>query len=257
MDAQQIAALVAAGAAAGTINTIVGSGTLVTFPMLLAFGYPAVTANVSNTIGLVAGGLTGTWGYRTEVKRNASQLAKLAPFSLVGAIIGAVLLLVLPSTTFDAVVPVLIALGIALVLAGPWLNKRAASAHSQIEGHGLTPGRATALNIGILGAGMYGGYFGAAQGVLLMGIMSSLLPIALQEINGIKNVLGTIVNAVAAITFIIVAPEHVNWAVAGLIALGAFLGGIVGARLGRKLNPWALRAFIVIVGVAAIINLLG
>lgn len=256
MGITEALAILVAGMAAGTINTIVGSGTLITFPTLLAFGYPAVTANVSNTIGLVAGGISGTLGYRKELAGKAHHLKRIAPFSLIGAVIGAVLLLVLPSSAFDAIVPVLIAIGIALVLAGPWLNKRAAQAHKNIEGHALTGGRLIALVVGTLLAGVYGGYFGAAQGIILMGIMSVLMPIPLQEINGIKNVLGTIVNAVAAITFIVVSPEHVNWTVAALIGAGALLGGVIGARVGRRLHPWALRGFIVVMGVIAIVNLL-
>lgn len=258
MGLSEALAIFAAGVAAGTINTIVGSGTLITFPTLLAFGYPAVTANVSNTIGLVAGGLSGTWGYRKELGGQAARLARLLPFSFVGALLGALLLLVLPSSAFDAVVPVLILIGILLVVAGPTLNKRAARKHAQLEAGTpeIGPGAYAALPLGIFAAGIYGGYFGAAQGVILMGLMSALLPISLQVINGIKNVLGVVVNGVAAVTFIVVSPEHVDWAVAGLIALGAFVGGFVGAKIGRRLHPWALRGFIVIVGLAAIINLL-
>lgn len=256
MGITEALAIFAAGIAAGTINTIVGSGTLITFPTLLAFGFGSVTANVSNTIGLVAGGITGTLGYRHELRGKGAHLKKIVPFSLVGAIVGAVLLLVLPSSAFDAIVPALIAIGVALVAAGPWLNKRAAKAHEAAEHHALTGGRLIALALGVFGAGVYGGYFGAAQGIILMGLMSVLLPIPLQEINGIKNVLGTIVNGVAAITFLIVSPEHVDWAVAALIGAGALLGGVIGARVGRRLHPWALRAFIIVMGTIAIINLL-
>ena len=249
-------AIFAAGMAAGTINTIVGSGTLITFPTLLAFGFGSVTANVSNTLGLVAGGISGTLGYREELRGKGAHLKQIAPFSLIGAIVGAVLLLVLPSSAFDAVVPLLIAVGVLLVAAGPWLNKRAAKAHEATVGHAVTGGRLIALGVGVFLAGVYGGYFGAAQGIILMGLMSVLLPIPLQEINAIKNVLGTIVNGVAAVTFLVVSPEHIDWTVAVLIALGALCGGVIGARVGRRLHPWVLRGFIIVMGVVAIVNLL-
>jgi uncharacterized protein len=238
--------------AAGTINTIVGSGTLVTFPTLLAFGYPAVAANMSNTVGLVAGGLSGTWGYRKELAGSKDLLVRIAPWSFLGAVSGALLLLVLPASAFDAIVPVLIGLGLLLVLLGPWLQKRAAAAHTDHD----SSARRIGLAIGIFAAGAYGGYFGAAQGVLLMGLMSVLLPNPLQQINGIKNVLGTIVNAVAAIVFLIVAWDQIEWAVAGLIAVGSLMGGVIGAKVGRKLPPWGLRGFIVVIGVVAIVQLL-
>ncbi|AKU16844.1 sulfite exporter TauE/SafE family protein [Luteipulveratus mongoliensis] len=244
-----------AGMAAGTINTIVGSGTLVTFPTLLAFGYPAVVANVSNTLGLVGGGITGTWGYRKELRGSADLLRRLAPMSFAGAVVGALLLIVLPASAFDAIVPVLIGLGVLLVICGPWLQKRAAAAHHDAQGATPTWQRVL-LPAGIFGAGVYGGYFGAAQGVLLMGLMSVLLSDPLQRINGIKNVLGTVVNAVAAVTFMVVATDKIDWAVAGLIAVGALIGGVIGARIGRRLPPWALRGFIVVIGIVAIINLL-
>lgn len=241
-----------AGTAAGTINTIVGSGTLVTFPTLLAFGVPPVTANVSNTIGLVAGGLSGTWGYRREVRSTADQLRRIAPWSFFGAVVGALLLITLPPEAFDAIVPALILVGVLLVIFGPRIQKWAARNHPDHD----SAGRRSLLAAGIFVAGVYGGYFGAAQGVLLMGLMSVLLAQPLQKLNGIKNVLGTIVNAVAAVTFIIVALDHVDWAVAGLIAVGALIGGFIGGSVGRKLPPNVLRGFIVVVGTVAIVNLL-
>ncbi len=241
-----------AGMAAGTINTVVGSGTLVTFPTLLAFGVPSVTANVSNTIGLVAGGVSGTWGYRREVRSSADQLRRLAPMSFVGAVVGALLLIVLPASAFQAIVPALILVGVLLVIFGPRIQRWAARNHSEQD----SSGRRILLAIGVFVAGVYGGYFGAAQGVLLMGVMSVLLAQPLQRLNGIKNGLSTIVNFVAAITFIVVSRDHVDWKIAGLIAVGSLLGGFIGAGLGRKLPPNVLRGFIVLIGVVAIVNLL-
>jgi len=244
----EVVALLAAGIAAGTINTIVGSGTLITFPTLLFFGFPPLVANVSNTIGLVAGGLTGIHGYRAELVGQGRTLRRLVPASLLGSVTGAILLLKLPESAFDAVVPVLIAAALLLVLFGPRLQAWAAARHPDHD----SLGRRLVMTVGIFAAGVYGGYFGAAQGILLVGIMSVLITISLQRINGLKNVLGTVVNAVAAAVFMLVAWERINWSVAALIAAGALAGGYVGARVGRRLSPVLLRGLIVVIGVLAI-----
>jgi uncharacterized membrane protein YfcA len=245
-----------AGMAAGTINTIVGSGTLITFPTLLFFGYPPVVANVSNTVGLVAGGISGAHGYRAELRGAGPTLRRLAPASLAGGIIGALLLLALPAAAFKDIVPVLIALGLLLVILGPRLQRRAdarrsAGAPAEVRWHG------PALMAGVFVAGIYGGYFGAAQGVILMGLLSALSSDPIQRLNGYKNVLATIVNAVAAVTFMLVAWDRVDWTVALLIGLGSFAGGIIGARYGRRLSPVALRAVIIVVGVVGIVKVVG
>jgi len=244
----EVIALLAAGMAAGTINTIVGSGTLITFPTLLFFGYPPLVANVSNTVGLVAGGITGIHGYRQELVGLGGVMRRLMPVSLLGAVTGAILLLWLPESAFDAVVPVLIAAALLLVLFGPRLKAWAAVRHPDHE----SGGRRALLVVGVFAAGVYGGYFGAAQGVLMVGILSALMTISLQRVNGLKNVLVTVANAVAAVIFILVAPDRINWAVAALIAVGALAGGYVGARVGRRLPPVVLRGLIVVVGVLAI-----
>ncbi|XAS75251.1 sulfite exporter TauE/SafE family protein [Dermatophilaceae bacterium Sec6.4] len=243
-----------AGMAAGTINTVVGSGTLVSFPTLLAFGVPSVSANVSNTIGLVAGGLSGTYGYRKELRGLKTLLRRLAPMSFFGGLTGAILLIVLPPGVFKTVVPVLILIGVLLVVLGPWLSRKLQSAPAHVSAD--TGARRIALLGGVYATGVYGGYFGAAQGVILIGILSALMTESLQQLNGVKNVLGTIVNGVAAITFLIIAWHDVDWAAAGLIAVGSLIGGLIGARVGRSLPPMALRAFIVVIGVVAIVNLL-
>jgi len=244
----EVIALLVAGMAAGTINTIVGAGTLITFPTLLFFGYPPVVANVSNTIGLVAGGLTGIHGYRRELVGQGETLRRLMPASFLGAVVGAVLLLWLPESVFDTIVPVLIAAALVLVLVGPRIQAWAAVRHPDHDSRG----RRVLMVVGVFGAGVYGGYFGAAQGVLMVGLMSVLMTISLQRINGLKNVLVTLANAVAAVTFILVASDRIDWAVAALIAIGALAGGVIGSRVGRRLSPVVLRGVIVVVGVLAI-----
>ena len=247
------AALIAlAGVAAGTINTVVGSGTLITFPTLLAFGVPPVTANVSNTVGLVPGSMSGVVGYRRELAGQRSRVLRLGSASLLGGVAGALLLLVLPSSAFDSIVPALILLGVLLVVFGPRIQRAVASraeARGGIPDHGVWwvwPAVAV--------AGVYGGYFGAAQGVLLMAILGIGLADSMQRHTATKNVLALVVNAVAAVVFIAVA--EIDWTVAGLIALGSVVGGQVGAGVGRRLPPNLLRAVIAAVGIVALVVLL-
>jgi uncharacterized protein len=238
-----------AGIAAGTINTVVGSGTLITFPVLLGVGLPPVTANVSNTVGLFPGSFVGAWGYRRELAGQRGRAIRLGLASVIGGAIGAVLLLELPASAFHDIVPVLIVLALVLVVFGKQLTGWLA-ARGRPAGERVTPLLWTLT----MATGVYGGYFGAAQGVLLMGIMGLLLAETLQRQNALKNVLAGLVNLVAAVVF--VATAHIDWAAAGLIAAGSVLGGLLGARIGRRLPPAALRAVIVVVGLAAIVKLL-
>lgn len=252
MSPLDVLAVLAAGLAAGTINTIVGSGTLVTFPTLLFLGYPPLTANVSNNIGLVAGGISGSYGYRHELTGQSRTLRRLMPLSFLGSVVGAGLLLVLPPEAFKAIVPILILLALALVLLGPRIQSATALLHA--EG-ALPRSHVWATGVGVLVAGMYGGYFGAAQGVLLMGLFSALSSEPLQRLNGYKNVLSLIVNLVAAAMFLLFARSHISWLVVALIGIGSFLGGILGARVGRRIPPALLRALIILIGVVAVLKL--
>ena len=241
-----------AGVAAGTINTVVGSGTLITFPTLLAFGVPPVTANVSNTVGLVPGSMSGVFGYRRELAGQRARVLRLGAASLVGGVAGALLLLWLPSSAFDAIVPALIALGVVLVLLGPRIQ-RSVAARAESRG-GIPDHGVWWVWPAVAAAGVYGGYFGAAQGVLLMAILGIGVADSMQRHTATKNVLALIVNAVAALVFIAVA--DIDWAVAGLIAIGSVIGGQIGATVGRRLPPVLLRAVIATVGVVALVVLL-
>ncbi|MBE7187315.1 sulfite exporter TauE/SafE family protein [Jatrophihabitans endophyticus] len=240
-----------AGVWAGTINTVVGSGTLVSFPVLLGIGLSPVTANVSNTLGLFPGSFVGAYGYRRELSGQRQRIVVLGIASLIGAVIGALLLLKLPADAFNAIVPVLIVLALLLVVFGKrvtaWMTSRGRTATEHVG---------VALFLTVLGTGIYGGYFGAAQGVLLMGFLGLFLDESLQRQNGLKNVLAGLVNLVAAVVFVAVARSHIDWAVAGLVALGSIAGGVLGARIGRRLSPTVLRATIVVVGLAAIAKLI-
>ena len=245
--------VILAGMWAGTINAIVGSGSLVTFPTLLILGYPPVTANVSNNLGLVAGGVTASVGYRRELAGHGRMLARLLPLAVVGAAAGSLLLLVLPAKAFSAIVPVLIVFGLVLVVFGPRIQVWSRTRHT--VGASNPRSHVVALMVGIVIVGMYGGYFGAAQGIILMGLLSTLATGDLQTLNGIKNVIGTLVNVVAAGVFLLFAREHIDWWVVLFITIGSFTGGVLGARIGRRLPPPVLRAVILVVGVVGLVKI--
>jgi uncharacterized membrane protein YfcA len=248
MSFLQALAIFAAGVAAGTINTVVGSGTLITFPVLLGFGYAPVVANVSNTVGLVPGSASGALGYRRELAGQGRRLLSLAVASACGGIVGAVLLLSLPATAFKAIVPVFIGVALVLIIVQPRLGDLLNTRQKQ-SSERVGPLTSLAVFVG----GVYGGYFGAAQGILLLAVLGLALDEELQRINALKVVLAGLVNLVAGVVFVFAA--HVAWAPAGLIAAGSLCGGVIGARAGRRLPPLALRAVIVVVGIAAIVHL--
>jgi len=244
-----------AGFAAGAINALVGSGTLVTFPTLVALGYPPVTATMSNAVGLVAGSVSGTWGYRAELAGQWDRLRWQLPASMIGAVFGAYLLLHLPARVFAEVVPALLVLALVLVAIGPWIQswtaRRAEQAGRSAE-H-VTPVRMALLVLGTFAVGVYGGYFTAAQGILLVGVMGALLPESAQRMNAAKNL---ITLMVAAVGYTLVASDRISWPAAGLIAASSLVGGFVGARYGRRLSGNALRATIVTVGLIGLYRLI-
>ena len=249
MGSLEVLAIFGAGMAAGAINAIVGSGSLITFPTLLAFGFSPVVANVSNNVGLVPGNISGVYGYRRELAGQRGRLVRLGIASCAGAAAGASALLALPGSVFDVVVPALIILACVLVVVQPRLSEWVAARGKGESAHG-----GPLLAAGVFGAGVYGGYFGAAQGVLVIGLLGIFLTESLQRINGAKNVLVTIVNAAAAVIFVIFA--HVAWLPAGLIAAGSVIGGLIGARFGRRLPPLVLRILIVVIGVISAVKLI-
>jgi uncharacterized protein len=240
-----------AGLAAGAINTLVGSGTLITFPTLLAFGVPPVTANVSNTIGLVPGSLSGAYGYRRELRGQRARVLRLGLASLLGGAVGGVLLLTLPDDAFRAVVPVLIAFGLVMVVVQPRVSRWVAARSAR---NGTAPDAVTGARWVwplVLLTGVYGGYFGAAQGVLLMAIMGIGIQETLQRLNATKNVLAMLANLVSGVLFALVA--DVDWWIVLLIGVGSTIGGQLGAGIGRRLPAPVLRAVIVLVGTVALV----
>lgn len=244
-----------AGLWAGTINAIVGSGTLVTFPVLVALGYAPVTATISNAMGLVAGNIAGSWGYRRELAAVKDTLLRLLPASILGGITGAWLLLHLPESVFGAVAPYLIVLALFFVIFQPklqsWVRSRASVTQDQDPGPG-TSGPSWLLTVLVYLAGVYGGYFVAAQGILLVGILGIFLRGTMQNANAMKNILVLAVNVVAAVSYMLFAFDRIVWPVVGLIAVSSLIGGFIGAAVGRRLSPVVLRTIIVLLGLIAL-----
>jgi len=241
-------AIIVAGFAAGTINTIVGSGSLITFPTLLFFGFPPIVANVSNTVGLVPGTASGALGYRRELPPPDRAFLLLVALAVAGGLTGALLLLALPSSTFEVVVPFLILIASGLMAVQPYLSRTLAARRGNGRRHGLI------FDALIYLTSIYGGYFGAAQGVLFISLLSIFQPGDLQRSNAVKNVLALCTNTVAAVVFVLIA--HVDWMAALLIAIGSVAGGQVGAFAGRRMRPGLLRWVVVIVGVVVAVKLL-
>jgi uncharacterized membrane protein YfcA len=244
----EILGILAAGVAAGTINTIVGSGSLITFPTLLAFGYPPVVANVTNTIGLAPGNASGAYGYRQRLGGQGRRILELGAVALFGGLVGGLLLMVLPADAFDRIVPVLILGAVVLVAIQPRLARWVATRRPDGQ-----PARLP-LFVAVFGCSVYGGYFGAAQGVVLIAALGIFLQDDLQRLNAVKNVLVMLVNAVAAVLFILIAP--IAWPAAGLLAVGSIAGGQVGASIGTRLPAPLLRVLIIVVGAIVGIRLL-
>jgi uncharacterized protein len=244
----QIALVLAAGLFAGTINTIVGSGSLITFPTLLAIGLPPVVANVSNTIGLAPGVMSGIVGYRRELTGQGPRMVRLGVVAALGGLTGGLLLLLLPSKAFERVVPFLILIACFLVAVQPRISKWVAARHEAgLENHPL-------LLVTVFLTAVYGGYFGAAMGVIFIALLAIFLRDDLQRLNALKNVMAVSVKGVAAILFIALAP--IRWDASIVLAIGAIVGGQVGAAVGRRLPPLALRAVIIVVGVTVAVRLL-
>ncbi|MFE4543989.1 sulfite exporter TauE/SafE family protein [Arthrobacter sp. NPDC056727] len=241
-----------AGLWAGTINSVVGSGTLVTFPVLIALGIAPVTASMSNAMGLVAGGAAGAWGYRRELKGRGRQLLRLLPASLLGGISGAWLLLHLPEKVFHYAAPALIVLALLMVVFQPrlqrWVRNREENPEHALRDrhHGIL------LVVLVYLAGVYGGYFVAAQGILLVGILGVFMTGTIQNANAMKNILVLGVNLIAAASYLLFAFDRINWTVVAIIAVSSLIGGLVGSKVGRRLSPPVLRGVIFALGLVAL-----
>lgn len=263
VDPVDAVAILVVGGAAGAVNTAIGAGTLLTFPLLVALGVPALTANVSNTVGLIPAAVTGAWGYRRELSGHWRAVITMATLSVLGGTTGALLLLAAPGS-FTTVVPWLLLLAAGLAAAQPRIGealRRREALAALAAGTTLTesapaaladavtrrPG--VALGAAVAATGVYGGYFGAAQGVLLLAVLGIAWSADLHRANGAKVVLAGAAQLVSATVFVI--NGVVDWQIAALIAVGSALGGVVGARAGRAIPAGVLRTLIVVVGVSA------
>lgn len=251
MTGWEQAAVLLGGMAAGAVNTIVGAGSLITFPLLLAIGYPPVVANVSNTVGLIPGSVSGAFGYRRELEGQRSRLVRLCMAAGLGGLSGGLILLAMPEAVFEGVVPFLIGLACVLVLLQPAIARRLVRREAEAgpPKHDVGWG----LLVGVYLSGIYGGYFGAAQGILLLGLLGIGLKEHLQRVNAAKNVIAATVNTIPAVLFILVA--DVSWQVAFLLGTGSVIGGQVGARVGRRLPAAVLRAAVLGIGILAIVRI--
>ena len=248
MSALEVIVVLVAGYGAGTINAVIGSGTMITFPVLLDVGLPPVTANVSNNLGLVPGAASSVYGYRRELEGEEPRLVRFAPMTVAGALCGAALLLVLPPGAFKAIVPVLIAISLVLVVLQPRISAYLTERRTTHRPHG-----GPLLRLGVFAVGIYGGYFGGGQGIVLFALLASSLPGKLLSINVIRAALAGLANATAAVVFIFTA--DLDWLAVLLIAVGSTAGGLLGAGIGRRLPDPVLRGTIVVVGLAAIAQL--
>ncbi|KRB47304.1 sulfite exporter TauE/SafE family protein [Terrabacter sp. Root181] len=252
MTSLQMLAVLGAGLGAGILTTTVGVASLLSFPVLLAVGLPPVVANASNTVGLVPAGVSGSFGYRAELREHPRITWTVVATCAVGAVGGAVLLLALPSSVFEAVAPWLILFTCLLVGVQPWVARRLRARGGKDLGPRTRMGPVTTFFA--LLTGVYGGYFGAGSGVMMVAVLGLGLDIDLRVVNALKTLAIFAGNVVAGIIFVAVA--DLDWQAIGLLAAGSVVGGYVGARIGRRLPPTLFRVLVVVAGVVAAVLLL-
>jgi uncharacterized protein len=248
LSGAHIVFLLLGGLGAGIFNGVAGGGSLISFPLLLALGYPALTANVTNTVGIWPGYAGSAAGFRNEISGQRDRLAQLSPIAALGGIAGAILLLTTSSATFRAVAPWLV-LGASILFAAQPLLRRA------LGGTAHTPPRTRPLLLagGTFAASVYGGYFGAAMGVMFLAILGLALPLSLAQTSGLRAVLSMIVNGIAAVVFLI--HGGLAWEAVGLLAAGSLVGGYAGARLALALPAPALRVVVILIALGTAVKL--
>lgn len=247
MSGLEALAVLAAGLGGGVLSSTVGVASLLSFPVLLAVGLPPVTANASNTLGLLPGGLSGSLGYRRELRRYPRLGIAILATCAVGAVGGALLLLALPPGVFEAVVPWLILMTAVLVAVQPWVSRRVRARRGADAPDRVRMSPATLAFATLTGG--YGGYFGAGAGVMMMAVLGFGLDIELRVINALKTLSLAAANAVAAIVFLFLA--ELSWSAIGLLAAGSVVGGYLGAHIGRRLPDRVLRTSVVLAGLTA------
>jgi len=246
----QIAILAGAALVAGAVNAVAGGGSLVSFPALLAVGYPALDANVTNTVALCPGYFGGTLGYRRELAGQGARVRALGAISAGGAVLGAFLLVVSSAELFELIVPFLIFLACGLLAVQPRLA-RFVQARRERDGGG--PHR-VALYASQFLAAVYGAYFGAGVGIMMLAILGIFLTDSLQRLNALKGLLSLLINVIAAVWFALFA--EVAWLAVAVMALASLLGGQAGVALARRLDDRVLRALVIAFGLAVGLRLL-
>lgn len=244
MTLTQVVALALASALAGAVNAVAGGGSLISFPAAVAFGLPALVANATNAVALTPGSIASAFAYRRELTRDRGAVGVLVPPAVVGGLVGSILLLVTPPRVFDTIVPLLVLFATALLLFQN-LRPRAASPP---EGSAWVLPRRTGVAVAMqFLVGVYGGYFGAGMGIMMLAILDRLGGVDIHGMNGVKSVLGAAINGVAAVTFVL--SGVVDYRVAAIMAAGAVAGGLVGASAARRVKPAVVRWMVVGIGV--------
>ncbi len=243
LDAARLAIVAVAALLAGAVNAVAGGGTLLSFPALLLLGFPALTATVTNTVGLLPGYAGGSIAYRAELSVQRERVLFLGPISVVGAVAGAVLLTRTSNAVFAAVVPWLILLACALLLLQPVVTSRVHSRRPELEQH-----RSPVLAVTQFFGGVYGAFFGGGLGVMTLAVLGLFIRDDLQRINALKGMISLIINVVAAVYFALFGP--VSWLAALVMLPASAVGGFAGVALARRLHPAVLRGVVVAFGVA-------
>src|SRR6202789_2492609 len=249
LSGAHIVLLLLGGLGAGIINGVAGGGSLISFPLLLALGYPALTANITNTVGIWPGYAGGAAGFRKEIDDQRNRLIRLTPVALLGGIAGAILLLTTSSATFKHLAPWLVLAASILLRAQPLLRRALAG-----SSHAPPRTRPVLLAGGTFAASIYGGYFGAGLGVMLLAILGLALPDSITRTSGLRTALSILINGVAALVFVI--HGGLAWRAVGLLAAGSLVGGWIGARIALSIPATALRIVVVAVGLATVVKLL-
>lgn len=251
MDVTTLLILGTAAFAAGGVNAVAGGGSLISFPALLYVGYPSIASNVTNTVAIWPGTVGGTLAYRAELGGQRRRVIVLGSVSLVGGVLGSILLLMSPTELFDRIVPFLILLACALLALQPRLSRWVQA--RQVEGQ-TQEGYSPALLGGQFLASIYGGYFGAGLSIMMLALLGIFLQDNLHRLNALKGLLALLINGIAVLYFAVFGP--VVWTAALLMAVTSWLGGFFGVRFARRLSPTRLRMLVLIFGVVVALNLL-
>ncbi|MEO6504621.1 MAG: sulfite exporter TauE/SafE family protein [Terrimesophilobacter sp.] len=241
----QFALVAVAGFFAGGVNTVAGGGTLLAYPALLACGLPPVTANVTSLIGLTPGYVGGAWAYRSEVIDQRRRLPILGIATVVGAVLGAVILLTTPGKVFQTVIPYLVLFSSVLLLAQPWLRRKFAPAPGEA---GASHGASGAAIGSVFVGSVYGSYFSAGVGVLLLACLGATIREDFQKINGLKNGLSLLIIAAGVVIYAF--SDQVSWLFVAVLLPASGVGGVVGGMLAKKLNGDVLRYAVCVLGLA-------